>query len=67
MSLNLIGAYGPWAASLVGDGPAELSYRSHKWESVEQWRAAAREKFKQIFRHGRESTVHPDGGEGCGF
>jgi hypothetical protein len=33
----------------------------------EKRRPAARDKFKQIFRHGRKSTVHPDGGEGWGF
>ena len=57
MSLNLIGAYGPWAASLVGDGPAELSYRSDKWESVEQWRAAAREKFTELVAQPDRGTM----------
>ena len=27
MGPNMIGAYGPWAASLAGEGPARLSFR----------------------------------------
>ena len=27
MEPNMIGAYGPWAAGLVGEGPARLSFR----------------------------------------
>ena len=27
MEPNMIGAYGPWAAGLAGDGPARLSFR----------------------------------------
>lgn len=48
MSLNLIGAYGPWAASLVGEEPAELSFRRGGWQSVDDWRDAAREKFSEL-------------------
>src|SRR5689334_21961810 len=28
---NMIGAYGPWAASLAGEGPARLSFRNPRF------------------------------------
>jgi dienelactone hydrolase len=42
MQPNLIGAYGPWAAALLGDGPAALSFRNPAWSDLEAWRSAAR-------------------------
>ncbi|MCR9294438.1 MAG: prolyl oligopeptidase family serine peptidase [bacterium] len=39
---NMIGAYGPWAASIVGDAPAELSFRRAEFRDVEAWRVRAR-------------------------
>lgn len=42
---NMIGAYGPWAASLVGEGPARLSFRLPKFEDLDEWRALARERL----------------------
>jgi len=45
MPENMIGAYGPWAAQVVlGEGPAEMSFRTGKWDSLESWRPAARER-----------------------
>ncbi|MBM4040491.1 MAG: hypothetical protein FJ290_18445 [Planctomycetes bacterium] len=45
MDVNMIGAYGPWAANVVlGDGPAELSFRTGKWDSLDAWRPAARRR-----------------------
>jgi dienelactone hydrolase len=41
MKPNMIGAYGPWAADIVGDGPAELSYRSDRFSDVDAWRSEA--------------------------
>jgi dienelactone hydrolase len=41
--VNQVGAYGPWLADRVlGDGPANLSFRNGQWKNVEEWRAAAR-------------------------
>ncbi|MBS1873194.1 MAG: prolyl oligopeptidase family serine peptidase [Acidobacteria bacterium] len=41
--INQIGAYGPWLADTVlGDGPANLSFRTGKWKSVEEWRKVAK-------------------------
>ena len=31
MDANMIGAYGPWAAGLSGDGPARLSFRQPRF------------------------------------
>ena len=44
MEPNMIGAYGPWAASLVGDGPARLSFRNARFRArdLDAWRVEAR-------------------------
>jgi dienelactone hydrolase len=52
---NMIGGYGPWAASLVGDGPARLSFRNATWTDVDAWRKAGRERL-------RECLLQPDAG-----
>jgi dienelactone hydrolase len=41
----MIGAYGPWAAGLAGDGPAALSFRNPQWTGVETWRPLARSRL----------------------
>jgi dienelactone hydrolase len=48
MESNMIGAYGPWAAGLVGDGPARLSYRNPLVPAADltAWRARARQKLR---------------------
>ena len=48
MQPNMIGAYGPWAAALVGDGPAALSYRNPKFTDLETWRKAARGRLLDL-------------------
>lgn len=45
MQPNMIGAYGPWAASLVGDAPGEMSFRNAIWNDLESWRKAARARL----------------------
>ncbi len=41
----MVGSYGPWLADQVlGKGPARLSFRTGKWDSVEGWRRAARQR-----------------------
>ncbi len=43
--LNMVGSYGPWLADTVlGDGPARLSFRTGKWKNVAQWQRTARER-----------------------
>jgi dienelactone hydrolase len=44
----MIGAYGPWAASLAGDGPAALSFRHEKFTEVESWRPLARQHLLDL-------------------
>jgi dienelactone hydrolase len=48
MENNMMGAYGPWAAALVGDGPARLSFRNSRFaaEGLRNWRATARDRLK---------------------
>lgn len=53
--LNTIGLYGPWAASLVGDEPATLSFRRPEFGDIDQWRAQARTRL-------RERLAQPDTG-----
>src|SRR3954447_24322631 len=45
---NMIGAYGPWAAGLVGDGPARLSLRNPRFQpgDLDSWRTQARGRLK---------------------
>lgn len=45
MQQNMIGAYGPWAAALNGEGPAALSFRRPEWSDLDAWRAAARQRL----------------------
>lgn len=45
MQPNMIGAYGPWAASLVGDGPGALSFRQARWTDRAAWQAVARPRL----------------------
>lgn len=56
MTPNMIGAYGPWAASLVGEAPPQFSLRNPAWTDVGAWRAAARARFA-------ERVASPDTGE----
>jgi dienelactone hydrolase len=48
MEANMIGAYGPWAAGLVGDGPARLSFRNPGVPAAELdgWRTRARQRLR---------------------
>lgn len=42
----MIGAYGPWAASVVEDAPGRLSYRNEVFGDLEQWREIARGRLR---------------------
>ncbi len=44
---TMIGAYGEWAASLVGDGPGEFSFRNARWRDLGKWRAAASQRLAE--------------------
>ena len=45
MTPNMLGEYGPWAASLVPDGPARLSFRRPEFQDVDVWRKQARDRL----------------------
>ncbi len=51
----MIGPYGPWAEGIVGEGPAQLSFRSDQHNDLEAWRKAARDRL-------RECLLQPDAG-----
>jgi dienelactone hydrolase len=42
--LSTIGAYGPWAASLVPDGPGSFSFRRPDFSDIDSWRTLARQR-----------------------
>lgn len=44
MQPTMIGAYGAWAAALLGDEPPALSFRNEAWTDVETWRPVARQR-----------------------
>ena len=48
MEPNMLGAYGPWAAGIVGEEPARLSLRNPKNNDVAAWRTAARNRLKEL-------------------
>ena len=43
--LSIIGQYGPWAASLTDDKKPSHSFRNPKWNDLETWKKAAKEKL----------------------
>ncbi len=47
MQPNMIGAYGPWAATLIGETPAAFSFRNAKWTDLDVWRTAARQRLAE--------------------
>jgi dienelactone hydrolase len=55
MPQNMLGAYGDWAAGLVGDAPPRLSFRGSQWNDLAAWRSRARARY-------RETLLQPDAG-----
>lgn len=57
MTPNMLGAYGPWAAGVLGEGPARLSFRQPRFRpgDMDAWREQARGKLK-------ERLLQPDTG-----
>jgi dienelactone hydrolase len=48
---NMAGAYGPWLSETVlGDGPAAMSFRTGKWKDVREWQAAGRKRVLDCIR-----------------
>ena len=47
MDQTLIGAYGAWAASLMGEAPRPLSFRHNSWTDLDAWRAAGRARLAE--------------------
>jgi dienelactone hydrolase len=47
MNPNMIGAYGPWASNLLGEGPARLSFRQPRFSAdrMDGWRTEARQRL----------------------
>jgi dienelactone hydrolase len=56
--LNMLGAYGDWAASLAAAGPGSHSLRNPRWTTVESWKAAARAELARLLCRPRDATGH---------
>ncbi len=48
MPQNMLGAYGEWAAGILGDEPAELSFRRTEWRDINAWRDRARTRYRDF-------------------
>lgn len=59
MEPNMIGAYGPWAAGLLGDGPGRLSFRQARFrvEEIDAWRQDARGRLKACLMQPEAGSV----------
>ena len=55
MPQNMLGAYGDWAAGIVGEEPARLSFRRAEHTDLDSWRTKARDRY-------RECLMQPDAG-----
>jgi dienelactone hydrolase len=44
---NMLGAYGSWAAGVLGDGPGQLSFRQPRFDlaGIDAWRREARQRY----------------------
>jgi len=51
----MIGAYGEWAAGIIGEEPARLSFRRSEFRDLDAWREQARASY-------REHLLSPDSG-----
>ena len=51
----MLGAYGEWAAGIVGDAVPRLSYRQPRFGDVDAWRVQARGRY-------HEALLRPDSG-----
>ena len=54
---NMIGQYGAWAASIVGDGPARLSFRQERFKEVEAWRKVAHQRLMDCLEQPEKEPV----------
>ncbi len=45
---NMIGGYGPWAAGIVGEQPAKLSFLQDRFGNVDGWRQQARARVLEM-------------------
>ena len=54
---NMLGAYGPWAASIIGDRIPEASFRHPQWTDLQQWRQIARRHYVEAIMQPEEPFV----------
>jgi dienelactone hydrolase len=60
---NMLGSYGPWAASRNGNDPLPLSFRNPSWKDVQGWKKEARAAAGELLRsppdvHAADVKVH---------
>ena len=54
---NMMGIYGPWAAEIVGDKPARLSYRQSTFQDLDTWRRTARNRVSECLARPNQSLI----------
>jgi dienelactone hydrolase len=52
---NMLGAYGEWAAGILGEGPPRLSFRRPEFRDLGAWRTEARGRY-------RDALMRPESG-----
>ncbi len=57
MQPNMMGIYGPWAAEIVGDKPARLSYRQSTFQDLDAWRRTARNRVSECLARPNQSPI----------
>jgi dienelactone hydrolase len=56
---NMLGAFGPWAAGLAGDGPGRLSFRRTELDDVDTWRRRGRARLEDCLLMPAIEMVRP--------
>lgn len=63
MDKNTVGVYGEMLRTILGDGPANLSFRNEQFQNLSDWKSEAREKTLQLMamaERRREAIVNMD-------
>lgn len=55
---NMLGGYGPWAAGIVGDQPARLSFLQERFDNVDAWRKQAHARVMECLAQPETQSLH---------
>ena len=54
---NMLGGYGQWAASRLGEKPGALSFRGSGWPNIDAWRKTARGRLLELLHCPEEARA----------